>query len=279
MTYIVRPATRQELLHAIEWAAIEGWNPGLYDADAFYAADPNGYLMGFLDDKPIASLSAVSYGPDFGFLGLYIVKPEHRGKGYGWKVWQEAMKYLKTQNIGLDGVPDQQENYRKSGFTIAYRHIRYEGIGGKKIKSSANIKPIDQILLDDIFAYDRQLFPANRMDFLKLWVQQPESLALAYAKNNKLMGYGMVRKCRTGYKVGPLFADTATIADELFQQLRGFAGNNTIYFDVPEVNKEAVRLAEKYNMKPIFETARMYTKQAPDISLDNIFGVTTFELG
>ena len=41
----LRPMTRAELDLAIEWAAGEGWNPGLADADAFYAADPNGFLM------------------------------------------------------------------------------------------------------------------------------------------------------------------------------------------------------------------------------------------
>lgn len=279
MDYNVRPATRKELDNAVEWAAKEGWNPGLYDADAFYASDPQGYLMGFLDDEPIASLSAVSYGPDFGFLGSYIVKPEHRGKGYGWKIWQEAMKYLNTQNIGLDGVVAQQENYKKSGFTLAYSNIRYEGVGGKEVEKSPNVILVAKIPFDQLLRYDRQFFPANRERFLKQWVKQPKSLALGYMKNKKLMGYGMVRKCRTGYKVGPLFADTAKIADELFQQLRAFVGQDKIYLDVPEVNKEAIALAKRYDMSPVFGTARMYTKNVPKLPLHHIFGVTTFELG
>lgn len=32
-------------------------------------------------------------------------------------------------------------------------------------------------------------------------------------------------------------------------------------------------------MKPVFETARMYTGAAPDIALARLYGVTTFELG
>jgi hypothetical protein len=45
------------------------------------------------------------------------------------------------------------------------------------------------------------------------------------------------------------------------------------------VNKEAVKLTRQYKMTPVFETARMYTKQAPAIPLEKVFGVTTFELG
>lgn len=280
MKYTVRTATRKELEIPIEWAAKEGWNPGVYDADAFYAVDPKGYYLGFLDGKPVASLSAVSYGSNFGFLGFYIVKPGFRGKGYGWKLWQTAMKHLKTQNIGLDGVVAQQENYKKSGFKRAYANIRYEGIGGKiAVKPSKNIIFLRKVPFTKLLSYDKNVFPADRSAFLKKWISQPKSFAIGYMKDGKLLGYGMVRPCRVGYKVGPLFADNETIADELFQQFRAFVGKSKIYLDVPEVNNKAVALARKYHMKPMFETARMYTKKAPKIDLQKIFGVTTFEVG
>lgn len=279
MSYMIRRASRKELETAIEWAAGEGWNPGLYDADAFYATDPNGYLMGFVDNKPVASLSAISYPGGFGFLGFYIVKPEYRGKGYGWKLWQVAMKYLDSHNVGLDGVVAQQENYKKSGFTRAYANIRYEGVGTKASKKFKNIVSISGVPLDQLLKYDRQVFPTDRPSFLKLWIAQPKSLALGYMIEGKLLGFGMVRPCRVGYKVGPLFADSEKIADELFQQFRAFVGKEKIYLDVPEVNKKAVTLAKKYKMNPMFETARMYTKKAPDLATHKIFGVTSFELG
>ena len=40
--------TRAELDIGIGWAADEGWNPGLHDADSFYATDPGGFLIGRL---------------------------------------------------------------------------------------------------------------------------------------------------------------------------------------------------------------------------------------
>lgn len=75
----------------IDWSAKEGWNPGLYDADVFYKTDPKGFFLGFLDGKPIASISAVAYDDKFGFLGFYIVKPEYRDKGFGIKIWNERL--------------------------------------------------------------------------------------------------------------------------------------------------------------------------------------------
>lgn len=279
MKYTIRRMSRKDLDIAVGWAAKEGWNPGLYDADTFFATDPKGFFMGFLGEEPISSLSAVSYGPSFGFLGFYIVKSEHRGKGYGLKLWQTALKYLKTQNIGLDGVVAQQENYKKSGFTRAYANIRYEGIGGKTRKRSKYVAALSTVPLGVLLNYDRKMFPANRSRFLKLWIKQPKSLALGYLQNGKLLGYGIVRPCRAGYKVGPLFANNEKIAEELFQKMRAFVGKKKLYLDVPELNKKAVALAKRFKMKPMFETARMYTKKAPKLTLNKIFGVTTFELG
>ena len=122
-SYTIRVMTRQEVDIVIDWAAAEGWNTGLYDADCFYAADPNGFLIGLLGDKPVATVSVVKYGDSFGFLGFYIVKPEHRGKGYGIQIWNAGLTYLSGRTIGLDGVVSQQSNYKKSGFTLAYRNI------------------------------------------------------------------------------------------------------------------------------------------------------------
>jgi GNAT superfamily N-acetyltransferase len=102
--YTIRAMTRQEVNIATGWAAEEGWNPGLYDADCFYAADPNGFLVGLFDDMPIATISAVKYGSSFGFLGFYMVKPDYRGKGYGIQIWNAGLAFAKGRTIGLDGV-------------------------------------------------------------------------------------------------------------------------------------------------------------------------------
>ena len=211
MSYEIRPSTREELDTMIGWAAKEGWNPGLHDGDAFYATDPKGFYLGFLDGKPISCISAVSYSKDFGFMGFYIVHAKHRNKGYGIRIWNRAINYLKTQNIGLDGVVAQQENYKKSGFKLTYRNIRYQGVGKKYEITDENIIKLNQISFEDLVKYDSQLFPVSRPQFLKYWIKEKESLTLGSLKNNKLLGYGMIRKCVTGYKIGQLFADNKLI--------------------------------------------------------------------
>lgn len=264
----------------VEWAAKEGWNPGLYDADAFYATDPKGFLIGFLDNQPIACISAVSYGPSFGFLGFYITKKEFRGQGYGIQVWNKAMSYLKTQNIGLDGVVEQQANYKKSGFELAYNNARYQFNSLKFNQDDLNIVPVNKISFDDLNQYDNQFFPVDRKTFLSHWIKQPESTAFVYTVNDQICGYGMVRKCRVGHKIGPLFADNFGIADKLFKALASsIEENSPVFLDIPEINQNAVTLVDLHKMEKVFATARMYTKKFPTLPIDKIYGVTTFELG
>lgn len=278
--YKIRKATRSQLDILVEWAAKEGWNPGLYDADSFYTTDPKGFLIGFIDDEPISSISSVAYDQTFGFLGFYIVKPDYRGNGYGIQIWNEAIKNLPTQNIGLDGVVAQQKNYMKSGFKFAYRNIRYEGVGLKRGVSPTNIVSLSTIPFELVQSYDDSIFPVTRPTFLGSWLRQPESLSIGVLRGGKLHGYSMVRKCRNGFKVGPLFADNEKIADSLFLEMLEFVGEKIpIFLDIPEPNQQAVQLAERYQMKPMFETARMYTKEPPNVPIKKVFGLTTFELG
>lgn len=281
LNYTIRKMRRHDINIAIDWAAIEGWNPGLYDADSFYAADPNGFFIGELNNEPIATISAVKYGETFGFIGFYIVKPEYRGKGYGLQIWNAGMKYLKGQNVGLDGVVSQQDNYQKSAFKFAYQNIRYEGVSNNgQHSTNAEIVNLSSLPFEAVDSFDRQFFPDNRSIFIKSWIRQPESHALGILQEGKLSGYGVIRKCLSGYKIGPLFAHNPELAESLFLALTASIGpSEPIYLDVPEVNHEAIALAENYNMRPVFETARMYTATTPDIPLSRVFGVTSFELG
>ena len=119
--------TPSEMALAADWAAAEGWNPGLADAPCFATVDPQGFLIGELDGAPAATISNVNYSGDFAFLGFYIVRPDLRGRGYGLAIWRAAVAHAGKRVIGLDGVIAQQDNYRKSGFAFAYRNIRFGG--------------------------------------------------------------------------------------------------------------------------------------------------------
>jgi len=275
--FIIRTMLREDVDSVLDWAVKEGWNPGIHDGDCFFFTDPGGFFIGEIGGEPIGCIAAVTYNDSFGFIGLYLVKPGFRGKRYGIELWKTGMTHLGKRTIGLDGVIDQQENYRKSGFQLAYRNIRYEGIAEGSM--SPCIVDLTGIPFEELVAYDSQLFSIPRPQFLKRWIDQPEGAALGFMKKDKIAGYGVIRACRSGFKIGPLFADDEQIAEDLFNSLAGKVNGETVFLDTPEANPAAIALAKRHDMRMVFETARMYTKMPYFLPVRRIFGVTSFELG
>ncbi len=281
----VRTATRGEFATAVKWAEEEGWNPGLADLDAFFAADPSGFLMGFADGKPVSSISVVQYGDNYGFLGFYIVHPDGRGKGYGMATWMAGMDYLANRTVGLDGVVAQQDNYRKSGFQLVGRNIRFSGVSRLSATAAPTVNIFEPQLehANQIENLDRACFGSPRPNFLRAWVlAAPDAGRKTFAafEGDELSGYATIRKCIEGYKIGPLFARNQQSAEALLQACCADAEPGAIItLDVPEANRPAMMMAESAGLAPVFETARMYRGSAPDLPWSNIFGVTTFELG
>lgn len=277
--FVIRPMTRAELDTAVEWAAAEGWNPGMYDAEAFYAADPGGFYAGLLNGELSGSISAVRYASEYAFIGFFIVKPEHRGRKYGLRLWLHAIEAIGDTPTGLDGVLAQTGNYARSGFMDAYHNQRYQGVAAAAAPNP-NIATFDAAGFEALEEYDRGCFPGPRRAFLKGWLGLPGARALVYRDEGGLGGYGVIRPARDGYRVGPLFADDPQLADVLFDALVGSVPESSLVFiDVPQVNPAALSLVTKRSMTPVFETARMYRGPAPSLPVDKVFGVTTLELG
>lgn len=278
--YTTRNALRPEVDLIVSWADREGWNPGIHDAEAFYGTDSNGFFIGLLDGRPVASISTVAYDPSFGFLGFYIVEPSLRGQGLGTEVWNAGMKYLGDRNIGLDSVLSQQKLYERLGFRPSYRSVRHQGAGTGQKSNMESIKSLSEVPLKDLLAYDDRFFPVPRHAFTSLWIRQPGAVALAALDDGRLAGYGLLRLCHTGYKIGPLFADDEDVAESLFGALCGHApAGAPVFLDTPAANPAALDLARRHHMNPVFETIRMYTRGDPHLPMDQIYGVTSFELG
>lgn len=278
--YVMRNLREGEMQQIIDMAAAEGWNPGLSDSAAFFDADKSGFFVGLLDSVPVAFISAVNYNGEYGFVGLYIVRPEFRGQGYGYALWQYALEKLGMVTCGLDGVPAQIENYRKSGFVYAFRQMRLAATAIHHTSAPENIYPLHADNQEKILRYDTAVFGTDRLPFMSAWLAMPNAKAFYSENDGYTDGYAVVRKCREGYKIGPLFADNATVAERLFLAChRAAAPGETVYVDMPEPHEAARDIARRYRLQLVFETARMYKNGIPVFPLEKVYGITSFELG
>lgn len=280
MSPVIRPAGAAEMPLLVEWAAAEGWNPGLADATTFRAADAEGFLLAEVAGLPVACLSAVRQGERHGFIGFYIVRPEWRGKGLGMALWRAGMARLEGRVVGLDGVVAQQANYARSGFALAWRNVRYEAAAPRAVGGAeGEVVPAASVPFAALAALDARVFPAPREALLRAWLAAPGHRALAVRDGAGVVrGFGVLRPCREGAKIGPLTATGAPFARALFNALAEGAPG-PVFLDLPEPNAAALALAGEAGMAPVFETARMYRGPAPALPLDEIFGLMSFELG
>lgn len=279
----IEKLTKDDLHTLITWAAQEGWNPGKYDADVFWNTDPDGFYGFKIANQLIAGGAIVSYEGAFGFMGLFIVHPDYRGSGIGHKLWHQRKKMLlarlkENAAIGMDGVLAMQGYYQKGGFVMAYRDERY-AFAGKSYLFSENVGNIGPADFDAIATFDKIHFGFQRRQFLQQWLFMPESKAIQYTRNKAIVGYAVMRKALEGYKIGPLFAQDVGIAEELLKSCLDFAGEAKVFLDIPTTNPHAVQLVKKFDGQYIFECARMYCGQPPDHPIQNIYGLTSFELG
>ena len=89
----------------------------------------------------------------------------------------------------------------------------------------------------------------------------------------------MLRETTKGYKVGPLFADDEKIAEALYQACLNAAIGQPVFIDVPKINQPGINLVKQYQTEYVMECGRMYHGDPPQMALEKVFGVTTFELG
>ena len=277
--YRVERMQPSQVQMTIDWANQEGWNPGVLDAACFYQADLKGFFVGLLNDHPIAVGSAVVYDDHFAFCGLYIVKKEFRGQGYGIQLTEERLKYTGDRITGIDGILANVDKYKRLGYVEAYKNTRYIFTANPSAARNAPIVDLQSVPFADLEVFDRHYFPAPRSRFLKNWVVQPGSKALGFVEKGQLRGYGVIRKCIEGYKIGPLFAETVLIAQLLLAQLSSHAANGPVFIDIPEPNQEAQALTRQFNMTPNFIVMRMYRNGFPNMDLKGIYGMTSFEIG
>lgn len=278
--YIIETMNQDEVNLAIDWAAREGWNPGSHDAVCFYQTDPNGFFAGKLKGKTIAVGSAVIYDDHFAFCGFYIVDKSYRDQGYGLELTKARLSYIGNRNAGIDGVMNMLDKYARIGYQLAHNNARYRLNDAIKIsQNDSHIVALNQTDFLQLSHYDRLHFPAPRPKFLKCWINQPQSRALGYLSEGQIQGYGVIRTCQQGFKIGPLFANTPEIAHQLFTNLAQYADGCEIFLDIPENNPSAIELVQQYQMSKVFATARMYLKGEPQLKKENIYGITTFELG
>jgi GNAT superfamily N-acetyltransferase len=174
--------TREEVSTLEQWACTEGWNPGRADIGIAWQFDPQAFIAMRREGELIAGGTVMSYGGQFGFMGLFIVRSDVRGEGLGARLWHHRRDRLLARlkpgaTIGMDGVFNMVPFYTRGGFRLAWRDLRFEGVAHGQ--PDPHIIGLETIGLSEIERFDRRFFrwlearccrPGSRSLVLTRWV-------------------------------------------------------------------------------------------------------------
>jgi GNAT superfamily N-acetyltransferase len=271
-----RTAKASDIRSVLRWAAEEGWNPGLDDAEAFQATDPAGFFVATDNRQPVAAISVVNHSDTFAFLGLYLCRLEYRGKGIGFGLWKHALKHAGDRTVGLDGVPAQETNYAKSGFVLAGRTLRLEG----KVPDANFGYPVATGEdLNVIMKLDRTANGFDRSNFLNAWTANCLTRkTVVLSEKGTVTGFATARICEKGCKIGPIVAPTPEDAYHLAVEAAATVGQTDVIIDTPHTATGLERLLREKGFVETFSTARMYRGTAPTVAT-GLQAIATMELG
>lgn len=283
------PVTDPQIVHldldgvrsALAWAAAEGWNPGLHDAEPFFAADPEGFLGLAIDGRVVVVASVVRWSATDAFGGLFIAAPGSRGSGLGYALMRAALTFAAGRTVGIDAVLEQEPLYARNGARASYTTTRWRWeppSDAPPATSPPATVDARSLPLADLVAFERGCVVGDRTAFLSAWLAIPDAVARAVVVDGDLRGWGLRRPCVEGHKVGPLFAADEPTADALWGSLTA-AADGPVFLDAPDPNPIARALTARHGMQAGFTTRRMYFGRPPELDLDRVVGVTTLELG
>jgi GNAT superfamily N-acetyltransferase len=265
-----------------EWARAEGWNPGHHDIDIAWQLDPGAFLALRLGNELVGGGTIFSHHGDFGFMGLFIVRPDMRGNGLGTALWFHRRDALVARlstgaSIGMDGVFDMVPFYERGGFELAYRDLRFDGIAAGD--ADPTVVEAATLPFEQLDALDTQYFPTARTSFLRLWLNAEGTNSVAVVEDGTLLGFGATRACESGHRFGPVIALNDDVALRIISTLMHRIEGQPVQIDVPEVNEAGLAIAQQFGMTESFGCARMYLGGIPDLEIGNVYGVTSFEFG
>ena len=277
---VIKPLSSEDVDTLLQWATSEGWNPGIHDMRLYHKINPQG-LLGIYHDHHLVGTSAVfRHNPGFAFFGMYIVHPDYREQAFGIEMTRYRLHLAGYRNIGLDGVLDKIDTYRRVGFRTAHLNQRFS-FSAENVDEPKGLTDIKRLPLDTVLKFERDnhLFPGCRKSFLHHWLFHKNFIGRAVISEGMLQGYMLLRPCAESMRIGPFLATSAKTAATLLCSALHHSQGRMVYIDAPEVNPNISALVNEFNGKMVFETMRMYRGYQPQLQHSAIYGLTALEAG
>ena len=290
----IKPFTPTDLDVVIGMAREQDFAPGVGDIEIYANTDRQGIWLAWQDNLPVGCIAAVTYNPSYAFIGLFVVKSEHRGQGIGRRLWQHALKTLSNvECIGLEAAVQMVGFYEKAGFQKDCVTTRRQMLCRSdqsqhpyttlRDRSDITVVPLREISLEAIQRYDERHEISPRPHFLELWLRhRAGDVFVTRDAQGECHGYVRIRPCLLpigeGWRVGPWLAEDPGMASLLLSNAID-RHKGVVLIDTPGHNPAAKTITTAKGFKPMGSTVRMYKGVMPQGHDRNVYGLACLELG
>jgi GNAT superfamily N-acetyltransferase len=294
-----RDMTEADLGDGLRLSRASGWNQTADDWRLLLALGAGLFRVAVQAGRILATGGAVRYGSDLAWICMILVDPEARGRGLGTRIFDEVLSRCDAavragllRAVGLDATPAGRPLYERVGFAPAYPLARLEsgppqqadrltasGAETRRADTPA-VVPLGEADLEQVLAWDREAFGADRSAVLRRGLGAEPGLAWSARRGDDLSGYLLGRRGDRFLHLGPLVArDTATAA-ALVRACRASCPLGAFGIDVPSDQPEWLARLAALGFQEKRPFTRMYRAGGMDLGCrETIFAIAGPELG
>lgn len=252
MSVSLRTMCDGDLGFANEVREIAGWNQTLADWRRFMALEPNGCFVAEWNGTLAGTATTTCYGRDLAWIGMVLVHPDFRRRGLGKALLEHCIHYLRDERkiscIKLDATPEGQMLYEKLGFHAEWSLKRWVGQGGGHTESGPH-----DVVRETSLALDCRVFGADRSALLTSLEQG--GIASRVRDDHS---FGLMRPGMRATYLGAISATTAESGKAIARELIHCAPPTPLFWDLPDANGDATRLAGELGFEAKRDLLRMY---------------------
>ena len=260
----IRPLKVADLLFADGLRATAGWNQSVLDWKRIMALNPSGCFVATWGNEPVGTVTTVCHGENLGWIGMALVEEAHRRRGVAPELLKHAVKHLKAQGatcIKLDAESRGQQVYKKLNFKPEWPLHRWEwradeDVIDHRVPRDIFLRELDPKDLEKILQLDREIFGADRGQLLQAMLADAFR-STVWDLYSDIESYGMIRPGADADYLGPVVSTSEHHAHILIRDLISRSKQKMIYWDIPDANKEAQKIAKDLGFEPVQSLMRM----------------------
>lgn len=285
MSFQIRKMTTSDIPEAMVLKDAAGWNQVPEDWLGYMELEPSGCFVGQVGERVVSSATALSYDSAFGWIGMILVAPDFRRRGYATRMMEATIEYLESKQCHtqrLDATEAGAQVYRKFGFTeetIVERWVRSPEAGLSNMNTESESLPIAVDELAGLSAWDADAFGASRRTLLA-WYLRNSAPSLCSKMDSSLRGFAMGRGGSRAYQLGPLVAEDHETASRLATDFLDQIPSEAVIADVSRDNSRAIELLEDLDFVPNRRLIRMFRGNSPPVGYtERVYFLAGFEFG